>query len=138
MDVRHPTRDVVLDRIKTKGEPPSLKSNERDALTSSVPDSSDTLTLGLYRGIKLGANQNDRPVKVLDETLDELIANDDWPVLLAVELPYGTDDTRYANEWGWIPGMGHSVVALGKTPDGNGLLIGDPSVGLESWSVDDL
>lgn len=103
-----------------------------------LTDSSGTPTLGLYRGIKLIADQNTRRVEVLTESLEELFAKDDWPVLLAVELPYGTEDTRYANEWGWIPGMGHSVVALGKTPDGNGLLIGDPSVGLEAWSIDDM
>ncbi len=112
--------------------------SESKMIPLCLTDSSGTPTLGLYRGIKLIANQNHRGVDVLNESLDELIAKDDWPVLLAVELPYGTKDSRYANEWGWIPGMGHSVVALGKTPDGTGLLIGDPSVGLEAWSTDDM
>ncbi|KAA1258654.1 hypothetical protein LF1_11760 [Rubripirellula obstinata] len=112
--------------------------SESEMIPLCLTDSSGTPTLGLYRGIKIVANRNNRPVAVINETLDELISADDWPVLLAVELPFGTDDTRYATQWGWIPGMGHSVVALGKTPDGLGLMIGDPSVGLEAWSMADM
>lgn len=112
--------------------------SESEMIPLCLTDSSGTPTLGLYRGIKIIANRNGRPVNVINESLDELIATDDWPVLLAVELPFGSDDTRYATQWGWIPGMGHSVVALGKTPDNKGLLIGDPSVGLEAWSMADL
>lgn len=46
-------------------------------------------------------------------------------------------DPRYAQEWGWIPGLRHAVVLFGKKADGN-LDIGDPSVGREAWTVDDL
>ena len=65
------------------------------------------------------------------------LLDDDWPVLLAVQLPHGVDDRRYADQWGWIPGMGHSVVALGRTPDG-GIIVGDPAGGLERWTEADL
>ena len=112
--------------------------SESEMISLCLTDSSGTPTLGLYRGIKIIADRNQRQVKVVDESLDELIAKDDWPVLLAVELPFGTEDPRYANQWGWIPGMGHSVVALAKTENGAGLLIGDPSVGLEAWSLTDM
>ena len=115
-----------------------IETSESEMIPLCLTDSSGTPTLGLYRGIKIVADRSKRRVNVIDETLDELIAKDDWPVLLAVELPFGTDDPRYANESGWIPGMGHSVVALGKTDDGTSLLIGDPSVGLEAWSLDDM
>ncbi len=114
-----------------------INVDENDLIPLCLTDSSGTPTLGLYRGIKLIAERNDRQVEVLDETLKQLIAKDDWPVLLAVELPYGVEDRRYAEQWGWIPGMGHSVVAFGTTADG-GFLIGDPSVGLERWTVEDL
>ena len=73
----------------------------------------------------------------MDGTIDDLLNGDDWPALLAVELPYGVDDRRYVEQWGWIPGMGHSVVALGPGPTGS-LLIGDPAVGLKRWSKTDL
>nr|WP_246113002.1 C39 family peptidase [Allorhodopirellula solitaria] len=114
-----------------------IEVDESDLVPLCLTDSSGTPTLGLYRGIKLMAQRNNRRVEVLDESLEQLIAKDDWPVLLAVELPYGVDDRRYADQWGWIPGMGHSVVAVGTTADG-GVLIADPSVGLERWTADDL
>lgn len=115
-----------------------INKSESEMIPLCLTDSSGTPTLGLYRGIKLVANEQKRSVNVLDETLDEMWNRDDWPVLMAVKLPYGVDDRRYVNQWGWIPGMGHSVVALGLTSDGQRMLVGDPSVGLEQWSKDDL
>ncbi|WP_404308432.1 cysteine peptidase family C39 domain-containing protein [Neorhodopirellula lusitana] len=114
-----------------------IRATEAELIPLCLTDSSGTPTLGLYRGVKLFAERNDRDVEVLDETLSQLLGADNWPVLLAVELPYGVDDRRYADQWGWIPGMGHSVVALGRTDDG-GVIIGDPSTGLERWSEADL
>lgn len=115
-----------------------INKSESEMIPLCLTDSSGTPTLGLYRGIKLVADGQNRSVNVLDETLDEMWNRDDWPVLMAVELPYGVDDRRYVDQWGWIPGMGHSVVALGLTSDGQRMLVGDPSVGLEQWSKDDL
>ncbi|MEO9592753.1 peptidase C39 [Rhodopirellula bahusiensis] len=115
-----------------------IKVSESDLIPLCLTDSSGTPTLGLYRGIKLVADREGRSVEVLDETLDEMWSGNDWPVLMAVKLPYGVDDRRYADQWGWIPGMGHSVVAFGLTSDGQRMLVGDPSVGLEQWSKDDL
>lgn len=111
--------------------------SEREMIPLCLTDRSGTPTLGLYRGIKLIANQQERQVEIVDPDLAKLLADDDWPVLLAVRLPHGVNDRRYADQWGWIPGMGHSVVALGRTPDG-GIIIGDPSAGLERWSESDL
>jgi hypothetical protein len=102
-----------------------------------LTDGSGTSTLGLYRGVKLMADEHQRKVEVLDVTLDELLSAADWPALLAVELPLGTEDRRYADQWGWIPGMGHSVVVLGSAA-GDQVWVGDPAVGLERWSRSDL
>ncbi len=44
---------------------------------------------------------------------------------------------RFKDEWGWIPGTGHSVVALGFAADGH-LVVADPAIGLEHWSMDQL
>ena len=48
----------------------------------------------------------------------------------------GVEDPRYADEWGWIPGTGHSVVALAA--NGDGVIVGDPAVGREYWKREDL
>ncbi len=114
-----------------------IEVTESQMIPLCLSDSSGTPTLGLYRGIKLIAQQHDREVEVINETLDEMLTKNDWPVIMMVELPYGVEDRRYADQWGWIPGMGHSVVAFGRTRDGR-VVIGDPSVGLEVWSEEDL
>ena len=111
--------------------------DEREMVPLCLTDRSGTSTLGLYRGIKVVADRHERSVEIVDRDLAKLLEDDDWPVLMAVRLPFGVDDPRYANEWGWIPGMGHSVVALGRGPGGT-VIVGDPSVGLEAWTVDDL
>lgn len=111
--------------------------SEAEMIPLCLTDYAGTPTLGLYRGVKLIANRHDRRVVLLDGGLTRLIADDDWPVLLSVSLPFGVDDRRFVDQWGWIPGMGHSVVVLGRTNDGD-FIVGDPAVGLEIWSKTDL
>ncbi len=112
-------------------------ASESQMIPLCLTDGSGTPTLGLYRGVKLVAEQQGRDVEVIDSTLDELLTADDWPALLAVKLPLQTEDRRYAENWGWIPGMGHSVVVLGAAEQDQ-VWVGDPSVGLERWSRRDL
>jgi len=107
--------------------------SERDMIPLCLTDYAGTPTLGLYRGVKLMASRHERQVEIVDHRLEKLLSDDDWPVLLAVRLPFGVDDPRFEQEWGWIPGMGHSVVALGRDPSGD-IVIADPAVGLELWS----
>lgn len=109
-----------------------ISVSEREMIPLCLTDYDGTPTLGLYRGVKLMASRNGRQVEIVDRELETLIQDDDWPVLMAVRLPLGVDDPRFEQQWGWIPGMGHSVVALGRTPDG-GFLIADPAIGLEVW-----
>lgn len=113
-----------------------INVSESDMIPLCLTDSSGTPTLGLYRGIKLVATENDLDVELLSGTVDDLLTANDWPVLLAVELPFGVEDRRFEEQWGWIPGMGHSAVALGRTARG-GILIGDPAVGREEWTIAD-
>jgi len=114
-----------------------IEVNEAEMIPLCLTDYAGTPTLGLYRGVKLIANRNDRRVVLLDGGLPRLIADDDWPVLVSVGLPFGVEDRRFVEQWGWIPGMGHSVVILGRTNDGD-FIVGDPAVGLEIWSKADL
>jgi MFS family permease len=114
-----------------------IRVSERDMIPLCLTDDAGTPTLGLYRGIRLVADQHDRRVEIVDRSLEKLIQDDDWPVLMAVRLPFGVDDRRFVDQWGWIPGMGHSVVALGREPDGS-FIVGDPALGLERWSESEL
>lgn len=119
--------------FRGKGIPVS----EAEMIPLCLTDYAGTPTLGLYRGVKLIANRHNRRVVLLDGGLPRLVADDDWPVLLSVRLPFGVEDRRFVEQWGWIPGMGHSIVVLGQTNDGN-FIVGDPAVGLEIWSKADL
>jgi hypothetical protein len=109
-----------------------ISVSEREMIPLCLTDYDGTPTLGLYRGIKLMASRHNRQVEIVDRSLENVLQEDAWPVLMAVRLPAGVDDPRFEQEWGWIPGMGHSVVALGRGPDG-GYLIADPAIGLELW-----
>lgn len=110
-----------------------MRVSEREMVSLCLTDYDGTPTLGLYRGVKLIASRNEREVEIIDRSMESLLRDDDWPVLISVRLPFGVDDPRFADQWGWIPGMGHAVVALGRTPDDK-LVIGDPAKGLELWS----
>lgn len=114
-----------------------IEVSEAEMIPLCLTDYAGTPTLGLYRGVKLIANQHKRKVAILDGGLARLVADNDWPVLLSVRLPFGVEDRRFVEEWGWFPGMGHSVVILGRTADGR-FVVGDPAVGLELWSEADL
>jgi hypothetical protein len=114
-----------------------IEVSEAEMIPLCLTDYAGTPTLGLYRGVKLIANRHEREVGLLEGGLPRLIADNDWPVLLSVRLPFGVEDRRFVEEWGWFPGMGHSVVILGRTRDG-GFVVGDPAVGLEVWSQADL
>ncbi|QDT01935.1 hypothetical protein K227x_03050 [Rubripirellula lacrimiformis] len=111
--------------------------SEADLIPLCLTDRDGTPTLGLYRGLKIMSDRHDCDVEVVTQTVDQLLQSDDWPVYLAVRLPYGVEDRRYVEQWGWIPGMGHSVVLMGKQqPDI--FVVGDPSVGAELWTEADL
>ena len=112
--------------------------SESQMIPRCLTDASGTPTLGLYRGVKMIAAENGRELSVSDFDMTQLFNGDiEFPILLMVKLPRsGVDDPRYANQWGWIPGMGHSVVALGRNE--RGLIVADPAKGLEAWSIDDM
>jgi hypothetical protein len=88
--------------------------SESKMIPRCLTDASGTPTLGLYRGVKMVANENGRELSVNEFDLPRLLNGEiDFPILLMVKLPRsGVEDPRYANQWGWIPGMGHSVVAI--------------------------
>lgn len=111
--------------------------SEAEMIPLCFTDAKGTPTLGLYRGVKLIADSHELNVQIIQQSLDELLKADDWPALIAVKLPYGTEDPRYADEWGWVPGLGHSVVVVGQKADGT-IVVADPSIGLDTWSRRDM
>lgn len=96
---------------------------------------------GLYRGLKRKTAGTDWEVEILQCGAAELLALSDQPLLLTVGLPDdpASSDPMAAAEWGWKPGVGHSVVALRRSPVGR-LVVADPApgIGREEWTKDDV
>lgn len=97
---------------------------------------------GLYRGLKLKTAGTKWDVEVFSgKTTDELRNKAEYgPVILTVGLPKSMHgSSAYEREWGWIPGVSHSVV-LFKFWTIEMANIGDPSVpdGRENWTENDL
>ena len=96
-----------------------------------------TSTHGLYRGLKLKTAGTGWNVQPFRGDLASLY-NEPRPVILSVRLdPAPGVDPRYERNWGWTPGVAHTVVLVGFRPDGK-TEVGDPSVGREHWRVRDL
>lgn len=100
---------------------------------------------GLYRGLKLKTQNTPWDVEVFSaRDLAQLEAKaESGPVILAVGIPSSpfsnSIDAVYQEEWGWVPGVSHSVV-LFRFLERQLVRIGDPSVpdGQESWTQEDL
>jgi ABC-type bacteriocin/lantibiotic exporter with double-glycine peptidase domain len=95
---------------------------------------------GLYRGLKLktvGTPWDVQVVQCESERLKELSGS---PLILSVGLERDVSaDREYETEWGWTPGVRHSVVLRGFTVDGQAE-IADPAPNstFERWSPETL
>lgn len=97
---------------------------------------------GLYRGLKLKTQGTPWDVEVFaSQDLERLREKTEYgPVILTVGLTRNsTFDPVYQKEWGWVPGVSHSVVLFRFFGDQQ-VRIGDPSVeeGQENWTCKDL
>lgn len=93
---------------------------------------------GLYRGLKLKTADRDLDVEVFECNVEELLKDFEQPAIIFVGLKKEEPHPRsYSEEFGWTPGIRHSVVLLDVMPSGL-LLVADPTVGVEFWTVDDL
>jgi len=115
-----------------------IPANEQEMMELCLTGANGTPTLGLFRGLKLKTSDNSYRVEPFFSDIEELLADDDWPALLLVKLEIGAKvDPRYEQQWGWTPGLGHAVVVFGRVGPGR-IEVGDPSVGREHWTIDDL
>ena len=108
--------------------------SEMVGLCLTTPDG--TATLGIYRGLRLKtAGRYD--VEFITTTVEEL-GGASSPMLLKCGIEVGrTVDPRYTRDWGWKPGIDHTVV-LFRFLSPTQVEVGDPAAGLEVWTVDAL
>ncbi len=90
---------------------------------------------GLYRGLKLKTAGTSWDVEIVRCRPDELAQHANGPMILSVGLEAGErPDTDFTREFGWVPGVNHSVILTGFT--GRGVAtIADPSIEMsrEQW-----
>ncbi|MEX2026646.1 MAG: hypothetical protein WEH44_05085 [Pirellulaceae bacterium] len=90
---------------------------------------------GLYRGLKLKTAGTSWDVEIVRCRPDELAQLAERPLILSVGLESGLPaDTEFTREFGWVPGVNHSVVLTGFTNSGLAV-IADPSIEMsrEQW-----
>lgn len=97
-----------------------------------------TTWAGLYHGLCVKTEGTEWKPEVFVWPKSQLRQMTDRAVILSVELKEGVEAAPiYTEEWGWMPGVPHSVVAFGFVHP-HILQVGDPSVGLEPWSSADI
>jgi hypothetical protein len=114
-----------------------IKSSEPEMATLCLTSDRGTLNHGIYRGLRLKTAGTGLDVYMFNNgTIDDLYGA--GPVLLSVKLEDDMNvDPRYTRNWGWIPGVAHSVVLIGAISE-DLFLVADPATGLERWSRRDL
>jgi predicted double-glycine peptidase len=119
-----------------------IQADEREMAELSFTRANGTAMLGTYRALRLKTEGTGKRVEVLSgATVEELRqATQRGPVLISVGLPrlsLQPVDPRYERDWGWTPGLRHTVVVFGFLSDGR-LDVGDPAAGRERWKAETL
>jgi len=95
---------------------------------------------GLYRGLKLKTAGTPWDVEVCQGPVDVVVRNCGGPMILSVGLAAGApQNDEFTREFGWVPGVNHSVVLEGAA-SGGAVVIADPSQEMtrEHWDRETL
>ena len=114
-----------------------IQVTEAEMVKHCLTDARGTPSSGLWRGLCLATKGKDVYPEVANVSIDHLIRRGPFPSALVVGLPRVGADPIYVKRYGWAPGYRHSVVIYGIKSDGM-VDIGDPAVGRETWSQEDL
>jgi hypothetical protein len=115
-----------------------IPADEAEMMELCLTGAKGTPSLGLYRGLKLKTAGTPYRVEAFHADVESLLDSKELPAILLVKLELGADvDPRYEHQWGWTPGLGHAVVYYGRSGPAR-IEIGDPSVGREQWTIEDL
>lgn len=116
-----------------------LKRHGIDATESEMAElcltRSGTSWLGLYRGLKLKTAGTRWDVRIVHGSLEEIACVASRPMILSVGLPSDAPaNSDYTHEFGWVPGVNHSVIVERFTSSGCAV-VADPSqpMSREQW-----
>ncbi|MEZ6111450.1 MAG: cysteine peptidase family C39 domain-containing protein [Pirellulaceae bacterium] len=119
-----------------------LKTHGIDATERELADlcltRDGTTWLGLYRGLKQKTRGTEWDVRVVSGSIDEL-GQLERPAILRVGLETDSSvDSTYQTEYGWIPGVAHSVVLTGLDREFAYVADPTPEIGRERWTREEL
>lgn len=114
-----------------------IDQTESELVRLCLTDARGTPSLGMWRGLSLATKGTAMKPRVVSATVEDLLTTGPWPTVLVVGLPRRGADPIYIQQYGWDPGFRHSVVLFGRKEEGL-IDIGDPAIGRETWSDDDL
>jgi hypothetical protein len=93
-----------------------------------------TSWLGLYRGLKLKTEGTEWNVELVRCSSDEVRRHTERPMIMEVGLEANAPiDAAFRSEFGWAPGLRHSVVLLPSSGDRLQILDPTPQIGREEW-----
>jgi len=112
-----------------------IRSTETEMANLCLSTDLGTTKFGLYRGLKIKTEGTEWEPRPLPQSVDKLISDGVCPALISVRIDPGQNvDLRYERDWGWVPGVSHTVVLLAFHEDET-VEIADPSVGKEEWRL---
>jgi hypothetical protein len=98
-----------------------------------------TSWLGLYRGLKLKTAGTPWTVEIVQCAASELPQHADWPMIMEVGLEANAPiDATFRSEFGWAPGMRHSVLLTGYSAEVAHIVDPSPQFGREDWDEESL
>ena len=115
-----------------------IAAEESEMAELCLTNMEGTTWQGLYRGLALKTAERDFEIEVYECEYDEIRQHFRGPAVISVGLEADIEYPKiYTEQWGWKPGVRHSVVLLEFLSDDR-VLVADPSIGLEYWSMCDL
>jgi hypothetical protein len=113
-----------------------IRATEQEMATLCLTSHDGTSMLGLYRGLKIKTAGTPWDVEVFRGTIPQFRGLGGAMLISAGLKSDQHADPRYARDWGWEPGVKHSVVVFDFP--GTEVDVGDPAAGREQWTLHDL
>lgn len=111
-----------------------IRTNEAEMMELCLSTVNGTSMLGTYRGLCLKTQGTPWRVRTFTGSYDTFRQQVGGPALLSVGLRRGAQlDPKYSKQWGWAPGVKHSVIYYGDSGEPGKVMMGDPIVGREQW-----
>jgi predicted double-glycine peptidase len=108
-----------------------VDASEQQMVEACLTTRSGTSKQGIWRALKMYAPKGYEACVVRFRDYHNL----PFPILVNMKLKDSDSfSSRYPGQWGWKPGVPHTVVLMGQAADGK-LLVADPASGKDIWDL---